>query len=491
MALDTQSHRSSNHHHNDHHKLIKPPHVTIVPTSGLGHLIPLVELAKRLVIQHNFSITFIIPNDGSHLAPQKKVLEALDSQSISYVFLPPVSFHDLPVDVTIETKITLTLTRSLSALRDSLKVLNESTRLVALVVDFFGAEALDVANEFHLSPYIFFSTNAMGLWLLFHLPHLDETTSCEYRDLPEPVLLPGCVPIQGGDFLDPVQDRSNPVYKAVVHIFKKCRSAAGIMVNSFADLEPGAFKAFKETELGLCLPPVYPIGPVIKTSSTDGLDANECLRWLDKQPYGSVLFVSFGSGGTLSQEQLNELALGLELSGQRFIWVVKSPNETANNASYFTVKGGENPFEFLPNGFLERTKDVGLVVSSWAPQVQVLSHESTGGFLTHCGWNSVLESIVHGVPLIAWPLYAEQRMNKVLLVDGLKVAFGVKADEKGIVGSQDIAKYVRDIIEGDEGKLLRKKMEGYKEAAKLVWEEEGSSAKSLTEVAQILNGLKN
>ncbi|XP_050120912.1 hydroquinone glucosyltransferase-like [Malus sylvestris] len=389
----------------------------------------------------------------------------------------------------IETKITLTLTRSLSALRDSLKVLNESTHLFAFVVDVFGVEAFDVANEFHLSPYIFFSVNVMGLWLLFHLPHLDETTSCEYRDLPELVLLPGCVPIQGGYFLDPVQDRSNPVYKGVVHIFKKCWSAVGIMVNSFADLEPGAFKAFKEKGAGLCLPPVYPIGPIIKT--TDGLDANKCLRWLDKQPYGSVLFVSFGSGGTLSQEQLNELALGLELSGHRFIWVVKSPNETANNASYFTVKVWENPSEFLPNGFLERTKDVGLVVSSWAPQVQVLSHGLTRGFLTHCGWNSVLESIVHGVPLIAWPLYSEQRMNKVLLVDGLKVAFGVKVDEKGIVGCQGIAKYVRDIIEGDEGKLLRKKMEGYKEEAKLVWAEEGSSAKSLAEVAQMLNGLKN
>ncbi|CAN6718589.1 unnamed protein product [Malus baccata var. baccata] len=257
----------------------------------------------------------------------------------------------------------------------------------------------------------------MGLWLLFHLPHLDETTSCKYRHLPKPVLLPGCVPIQGGYFLDPVQDRSNPVYKGVVHIFKKCRSAVWNMVNNFADLEPGAFKAFKEK--------------------------------------GAVLFVSFGNGGTSSQEQLNKLTLGLELSGQIFIWVVNSPNETTNNASYFTVKVWDNPFEFLSNGFLERTKDVGLVVSSWAPQVQVLSHGSTRGFLTYCGWNSVLESIVHGAT-----------------IDGLKVTFGVKTDEKGIVGSQDIAKYVRDLIEGDEGKLLRKKMEEYKEEAKLAWTEE-------------------
>ncbi|KAL6280551.1 hypothetical protein ACE6H2_017432 [Prunus campanulata] len=473
------------HHHN---KLIKPPHVAIVPTPGIGHLIPLVQLAKRLVVHHSFTFTFIIPNDGSHLAPQKKLLEALDPQAISHIFLPPVSFHDLPEDVIIETKIALTMTRSLSALRDSFKVLAESTRLVALVVDLFGTDAFDVANEFHVSPYIFFPSSAMGLWLSFHLPHLHETTTCEYRDLPEPVQLPGCVPLHGGHFPDPSQDRSNEAYKAIVRICKKYRSAAGIMVNSFVDLEPGAFKAFKEQGQGF--PPVYPVGPVIKTDSADGFEENECLKWLDKQPNGSVLFVSFGSGGSFSQEQMTELALGLELSGQRFIWVVKSPNETTKNASYFSVQGTEDPCGFLPHGFLERTKEVGLVVPSWAPQVQVLSHGSTSGFLTHCGWNSTLESIVHGVPLIAWPLYAEQKINKVLLVDGLKVALRVQVNEKDIVDRQDIAKAVRALIEGDEGKLLRCKMKEFEEAAKVVLTQEGSSTKSLAEVAQIWKGLK-
>ncbi|PQM42554.1 hydroquinone glucosyltransferase [Prunus yedoensis var. nudiflora] len=187
---------------------------------------------------------------------------------------------------------------------------------------------------------------------------------------------------------------------------------------------------------------------------------------------------------------MTELALGLELSGQRFIWVVKSPNETVKNANYFNVQGIEDPSSFLPHGFLERTKEVGLVVPSWAPQVQVLSHQSTGGFLTHCGWNSTLESIVHGVPLIAWPLYAEQRMNRVLLVDGLKVALGVKLNDKGIVESQDISKHVRGLIEGDEGKLLRSKMKEFEEAAKLALSQEGSSTKSLAEVAQVWKSLK-
>ncbi|XP_034216776.1 hydroquinone glucosyltransferase-like [Prunus dulcis] len=387
----------------------------------------------------------------------------------------------------VEIKMVLTLTRSLSALRDELIVLIQSTRLVALVVDLFGTDAFDVANELHVSPYIFFTTAALSLSLIFHFPHLHETTTCEYRDLPEPIQLPGCVPLHGRDLTDPVQDRSNEAYKVMVRMCKKHRSAAGIMVNSFVDLEPGAFKAFKEQGQGL--PPVYPVGPVIKMGSVDGFEGNECMKWLDKQPNESVLFVSFGSGGTFSQEQMTELALGLELSGQRFIWVVKSPNETAKNANYFSVQGSEDPLGFLPNGFLDRTKEVGLVVPSWAPQVQVLSHRATGGFLTHCGWNSTLESIVHGVPLIAWPLYAEQRTNRALLVDGLKVAVVVKCNDKGIVESQDIAKYVRGLIEGDEGKLLRNNMKGYKEAAKLALSQEGSSTKSLAEVAQVWKSL--
>ncbi|GLT67931.1 hypothetical protein SLA2020_402040 [Shorea laevis] len=173
------------------------------------------------------------------------------------------------------------------------------------------------------------------------------------------------------------------------------------------------------------------------------------------------------------------------MSRQRFLWVVKSPHDKATNATYFGVEGIGDPFEFLPNGFLERTKGVGLVVPSWAPQAQILSHGSTGGFVTHCGWNSTLESIVHGVPLIAWPLYAEQRMNAVLLADDLKVALRVKAKENGVVGREDIAEYAKGLMEGEEGKLLRNRMQKLKDAAKNVLSPDGSSTKSLAQMVEM------
>ncbi|KAK6260580.1 UDP-glucuronosyl/UDP-glucosyltransferase - like 8 [Theobroma cacao] len=457
------------------------PHIAILPSPGMGHLIPLVEFAKRLVHQHNFTVTFVIPTDGSPSKAQKSTLDSLPS-SIDSVFLPPVDLSDLPEGSKIETVISLTVARSLPFIRDALKSLAAKTKLVGLVVDLFGTDAFDVAREFNVSPYIFFPSTAMTLSLFLYLPKLDQMVSCEYRDLPEMVRIPGCIPIYGNQLLDPTQDRKNDSYKWLLHHTKRYRLAEGIMVNSFVDLEGGAIKALQDKEPGK--PPIYPVGPLVNVDSSSKADGSGCLKWLDGQPHGSVLYVSFGSGGTLSYNQINELALGLEMSQQRFLWVVRSPNDQVANATFFSVQSQQDPFDFLPKGFLERTKGRGLVVPSWAPQAQVLSHGSTGGFLTHCGWNSALESVVNGVPLIAWPLYAEQKMNAVMLAEDIKVALRAKPNENGLVCRDEIAKAVKGLMEGEEGKGVRNRMKDLKEAAAKVLSENGSSGKALSEVAQ-------
>uniref|UniRef100_A0A5B7AHB8 Putative hydroquinone glucosyltransferase n=1 Tax=Davidia involucrata TaxID=16924 RepID=A0A5B7AHB8_DAVIN len=122
--------------------------------------------------------------------------------------------------------------------------------------------------------------------------------------------------------------------------------------------------------------------------------------------------------------------------------------------------------------------------TSWAPQAQILSHGSTGGFLTHCGWNSILESVANGIPLIAWPLYAEQKMNAVILTEDLKVALRPKLNENGLVGRAEIAQIVTCLMEGDQGKQLWNRMRDLKDAATMVVSENGSSTKSLTELAR-------
>ncbi|XP_015889373.3 hydroquinone glucosyltransferase [Ziziphus jujuba] len=458
----------------------QPSRVVIFPTPGMGHLIPLVEFAKRLVQYHNLTVTFIIPTDGSPPKAQKSVLDVLPA-SIDYVFLPSVNFDDVPQGARIETLISLTIVRSLSFLRQELKsLLSRANKLVSLVVDLFGTDAIDVAKEFNLSPYIFYPSTAMALSLFLHLPKLDQSVSCEYRDLPEPVRIPGAVPIPGKELLDPVQDRQNDAYKWVLHHTKRYGLAEGIIVNSFKELEPGPISFLQEKEPGR--PPVYPVGPLVNMEASSKADGSGCMKWLEDQPHGSVLFVSFGSGGTLSSEQINELALGLEASEQRFLWVVRRPNDKVANATYFSVHSSDDSFDFLPNGFLERTKGRGLVVPSWAPQAQILSHGSTGGFLTHCGWNSTLESVVNGVPLVAWPLYAEQKMNAFMLTQDIGVALRPKPKESGIVCKEEIAKVVKALMEGEEGKRIRNQMKDLKDAAARVLSENGSSTKALSEV---------
>jgi len=462
-----------------------PPHIVIVPTPGMGHLIPLVQLATRTLDSFpSFTVTFLVPTMAPPSKAQVATLAALPSDRADSSFLPPVSTEDLPPDAKIETRIALTLARSLPVLRFRLADLarDPTRRLSALVVDLFGTDAFDLCAEFGMKPYIFFPSTAMCLSLFLHLPDLDAKVSCEFKDMDEPVRLPGCVPLHGGDLLDPVQDRKNDAYKWVLHHAKRYRLAEGILVNTFMELEEGALKALQRPDPGK--PSVYPVGPMVRSGSGEGGgDGSECLRWLDEQPRGSVMFVSFGSGGTLTYDQLIELAHGLEMSKQRFLWVVRTPHDTSN-ATYFKSSQAErDPLEFLPKGFLERTKERGLLIPSWAPQIKVLSHESTGGFLSHCGWNSVLESVVHGVPFIAWPLYAEQRMNAVMLTEDLKVTLRPKAGPNGLINRTEIAVAIKGLMEGEEGKRIRNRMKDLKDAAGRAVSEHGSSTKALSEVA--------
>ncbi|KAL3743616.1 hypothetical protein ACJRO7_018827 [Eucalyptus globulus] len=460
------------------------PHIAIVPSPGISHFTAFAEFAKRLVHRHSFSVTFVIPNDGSLSKAQQSLLGSLPP-SIAHVLLPPVALDDLPAETTrIETIIALMMARSLPSLRNEVRRLQESTRLVALVVDLFGTDTFNLAEEFNVSPFLFLNGSAMCHSLFLYLPTLDKAVSCKYRDLPEPVKIPGCIPIHGRDLLEPVHDRQNDAYKWVLHHARRCRLAEGILLNSFEDLEPKVIEYLGREEPGK--PPVYPIGPLVNMEQSSKSDGLECLKWLDKQPKCSVLYVSFGSGGTLSYDQMQELALGLEMSEHRFLWVVRTPNDIAAEATYFAGDSQNESVEFLPKGFLERTKGRGLVVPLWAPQAQVLAHSSTGGFLTHCGWNSTLESMLNGVPLIAWPLFAEQRMNAIMLTQDIKVALRPSADpESGLVGRDEIPRVVKRLMGGEEGKRIRNRMKELKDTAAKVLGEDGSSTRALSELALI------
>ncbi|CAI8607652.1 unnamed protein product [Vicia faba] len=461
-----------------------PPLVAMVSSPGMGHLIPMIEFAKRLTNHHNLPVTFIIPSDSPPSKAQTTVLSSLPC-GISHIFLPPVTLSDLPPDTKPEPLMTITILRSLPSLHQTLLSLITSHRLSALVVDLFSTDAISTAAELDIPSYIFFATTANNLSLAFYLPQLDQKFPSEFRDIHEPLNIPGCYTVHGKDLPTPVQDRTNEAYTCFLHHLKKYKLAKGIIVNSFFELEPEAFMFLQKNE-----PVVHSVGPLVNQDNIDNESEFEVgLKWLDEQPLGSVVFICFGSGGTHSSSQTNELAFGLELSEQRFLWVLRCPNDKVENDSNFIANSNVDPFDFLPDGFVERTKGRGLVVPYWAPQAQVLSHVSIGGFVCHCGWNSILESVVNGVPLIAWPLYAEQKMNAVLVSEEVKVAIRVNVGEDGLIEREEIASVVKRSMEGEEGKKVRNNMMGLKEIAANALKENGSSTKQICELAHKWKGV--
>ncbi|KAK4343261.1 hypothetical protein RND71_036355 [Anisodus tanguticus] len=181
----------------------------------------------------------------------------------------------------------------------------------------------------------------------------------------------------------------------------------------------------------------------------------EVEEFLDKQDVNSVIFVSFGTTTTFSQEQVNEIALGFEQSNHKFIWVLREADKKMETEK-FEEKDGKIE---LQKGFEERVEGRGMVVRNWAPQLEILGHSSTGGFLSHCGWNSCLESISMGVPLAAWPINHDQPFNAFFVTNLLKIGTPVRswARREELVTASTIEKAVKTLMGTTEGEEMRQR----------------------------------
>ena len=280
-------------------------------------------------------------------------------------------------------------------------------------------------------------------------------------------------------------------YREFVNVGAQMANSDGVIVNSFEGFEPRAVRVLDE---GVCVPkgfrtpPVYCVGPLISAADSGGSgggERHESLSWLDSQPSRSVVFVCFGSSALFTKEHLAEIAHGLERSGQRFLWVVKDPPPLDDISKRFTKPPIADLDKVLPAGFLDRTKGRGFVIKSWVPQTAILAHEAVGAFVTHCGWNSTLEAVCTGVPLIACPLFAEQRFNRVVLVEEARVALPMEEEEgTRFVRSDEIERRVREIMESEQGVAVRKRMLDVKSKAKIAIGEDGSSTLALARLIE-------
>jgi hydroquinone glucosyltransferase len=460
------------------------PHVIVLTSPGAGHVAPVALLTARLAAHHGFTATIVTFTNLS--SPEHSTALATLPAGISVAKLPEVPLDDLPLDAHIVTRVITVVRRTLPHLRELLlSLLGTPAGVAAFLTDMLCPAALAVAEELGVPRYVFYTSSLISLASLLYTPELARTTTGECRDLPEPVRLPGCMPLRGADLVEPVQDRTNPVYALMIDLGLDYLRADGFIVNTFDDMEHDTLEAFKELSGKGVYPPAYAVGPFIRPCS-DEAAKHRCMQWLDGQTDGSVLYVCFGSGGTLSSQQTAELAAGLEASGQRFLWVVRLPSDKDKSAGYFgTANHGDDPLSYLPEGFIERTRGMGLALAQSAPQVEILNHRAVGGFLSHCGWNSALEAAAAGVPILAWPLFAEQRMNAVKLSsEGLGVALRVRAreDDGMVVRQPEVAAVARELMVGEKGAVARRKAHELRAGAEKAAAPDGPAHRALAAV---------
>ncbi|XP_024027551.1 UDP-glycosyltransferase 88A1 [Morus notabilis] len=459
--------------------------IVLYPTPAIGHLIAMVELGKLILTSKpSLSIHILMttaPYDAGDTAPYIAAVSATNP-SITFHHLPPVSLPPelLTASAHIENRIMEVLHLNKPNVSQALVSISQTHTIHAFLVDFFCGSTLTVSADLNIPSYVFFTSAAAALAIFLYLPTLHKTIFPKsLKDLNNALhSVPGVPPIPSLDMAKQYLDRHDKTYEYFLESSIHVSRSTGIIVNTFESLESRAVKAITE---GLCVPdhstpPIYCVGPLIMTRQKTDLHS-ECFKWLDSQPRQSVVFLCFGSLGVFSKEQLKEIAVGLERSGQRFLWVVRNRPSESPESSLDSL---------LPKGFLDRTRDRGLVVKNWAPQVEVLSHDSVGGFLTHCGWNSVLESVCAGVPMVAWPLYAEQRSNRVVLVEEIKIALPMNEyDKDGFVSADEVERRVIELMTGSEsGDSIRKRVLEMKDEARAALSDGGPSRVTLTKLTE-------
>ncbi|KAK4431418.1 UDP-glycosyltransferase 88B1 [Sesamum alatum] len=455
----------------------------------MGHLISMVELGKFILHHHPFLSVIILTvppsfNTGSTATYIRHISATVPS--ITFHHLPAISL-DLDSFPSMEAVIFEVLNRSNPHVRRALESISLSATVSAFIIDFFCTCALPIAAQLNIPTYYFFTSGACILAFFHYLPTIHNTTTKSFRDMSSLLHVPGIPPfIPSSDMVKPMLDRDTTDYESFLNFAKNLPNSAGVIVNTFEALETKPLKAIREGKCnpGGRTPPVFSVGPLLASEGRQGGGGiHDCLNWLDKQSSKSVVYLCFGSLGLFSAAQLKEIAVGLERSGQRFLWVVRSP-PSDDNSKRFLPPPEPDLDSLLPAGFLDRTKDRGLVVKSWAPQVAVLNHESIGGFVTHCGWNSMLEAVCAAVPMVAWPLYAEQKMNRLVLVEDMRVALRMEVAEDDFVAAEEVEQRVRELMESEKGREIRKVVEEKSVEARAAMREGGSSIAALAKLVE-------
>ncbi|MQM04500.1 hypothetical protein Taro_037298 [Colocasia esculenta] len=479
------------------------PHAVCIPYPAQGHINPMMKLAK-LLHSKGFHITFVNTEYNSRRLLNSRGPTALDG-------LPDFCFQTIPdglppSDLANCTQHTPSLCKStmnscLPHFRGLLTRLNGNREGVppvsCVVYDAIMSFALDAAEELRVPAVLFWPAGAcafMGVYSYKEaidrglFPLRDEETQLRNGYLDTSIdWIPGMPGLRLRDLPTFIRT-STPddlfMVEFLIRETHRASRASAVILNTFEGLERPVLDAMAS----ILSPSVYTVGPLSvlcgqlppkSPGATMGSNLwkedGSCLEWLEGRRPASVVYVNFGSITVISNEQLVEFAWGLAGSGQDFLWVIRSDLVRGDSA-------------VLSDEFLQETRGRGLI-ASWCPQEAVLAHPAVGGFLTHCGWNSTLESICGGVPMLCWPFFADQQTNCRYACAEWGVGMEVDSND---VRREKLCALIRELITGTRGKEMREKALAWKERAENGAKPGGGSAMNLDNLVEevLLSGLR-
>ncbi|KAJ0970369.1 hypothetical protein J5N97_023246 [Dioscorea zingiberensis] len=473
-------------------------HVVLFPVMAQGHINPFIALAD-LLHRRRPDLKITIVNTPLNIQSIKSSLPPNSTIRLRSLPFSP-SDHGLPPGTESTAGLPFSLFINLLEASESLHphfeqllhdIAMEDGHLPSCIIaDNFLAWTVETARKLGISHSVFITGGAFGHGLLLsiglHFLRLPTTQTnhvsvpdfpeiqIDWSQLPRHLFVPDNADKWTGFF-----HRQNSY----------CFQSNSMLVNTVKEFETTGLSMLHKL-FGL---PVFPVGPVLcKPLSSSLDDVSRCVEWLDSHRPGTVLYVSFGSQNSINASQMMELAVGLEESGKPFIWVIRPPFGLDVGAEF-------NP-EWLPEGYEERMREKKqglLLVHVWAPQLDILGHGSTAAFLSHCGWNSVLESLSHGVPIIGWPLGGEQMYNSKFLEEEvgvcLELARGNREDMMSAKVEREGVKKVVEMVMGgtEKGVEMKKKAMEISELIRASMEVNngvmGSSIQSLEEFFTAFN----